>query len=480
MKLPNNLIGLAIKRLLFFTLPIVLFLYILYEIVLGYEMENLWRTLIPYLAIVTIATIGSYTSKVREEVLEDTYWLEKLQKNTRWNIVENVENKLTLKPRFDFPYNILSKEKITLGYSDGKATIEGPRYYVDQLDKDLKGKTSKWIRRISSFGAFILVIIILSIPVVFESGIYWDMKIRYHNYTMRNMEQIEIGLGGVGNSVDNTNNYGYGVETEDHYIYVENHMNLVKSDKDFHTEDYLIQKGGGSGVSRLNVAGDWVFYSSGESYKRMRLDGTEDQAIYRQGYVMEPHIVGEWIYFINFHDNQNVYRMDLNGQKLERFIRVNVSDLAVYDNRLFYSYMDGDRGHVESVNLEGEDRRLEFQTDSSVRNLSRWGDYWYYMNEDYRLIRTDGKDPDIYQVPIDDNVSTYIITEVGIFYSLHGEEVGYPGDGLYRMDHFGLDKTLLSDTEGVEGLAYLGDWLIYHSSDDRMPPSIKMIDLDSN
>ena len=137
-------------------------------------------------------------------------------------------------------------------------------------------------------------------------------------------------------------------------------------------------------------------------------------------------------------------------------------------------------GHVESVLVDGEDRRLEFKTDSSVRNLSRWGDYWYYMNEDYRLIRTDGKDPYIYQVPIDDNVSTYIITEVGIFYSLHGEEVGYPGDGLYRMDHFGLDKTPVSDTERVEGLAYLGDWLIYHASDDRMPPDIKMIDLDSN
>ena len=212
----------------------------------------------------------------------------------------------------------------------------------------------------------------------------------------------------------------------------------------------------------------------------MRIDGTGEGAIYKQGYVMEPHIIGDWIYFINFHDNHNIYRMDLNGQNLERFIRENVSDLAVYDNRLFYSYMESDRGYVESVNMEGGDRRFEFQTDSSVRNLSRWENYWYYMDGDYRLIRTEGTDPDIYQVPIDADVSTYIITEVGIFYSLQGEEVGYPGDGLYRMDHFGLDKTLEADTERVEGLACLGDWLIYHSSDNRMIPAIKMIDLDSN
>ncbi|MCR3956510.1 MAG: DUF5050 domain-containing protein [Gudongella sp.] len=481
MKLPNNLIDLAIKRLLFFTMPIVLFLYILYVIILGYEMDNLWRILVPYLVIVTIATISSYTNKTREEDLEDNDWFEKLQQNTRWRIVENTENKLVLKPRFDFPYSMISKETVSLNYSDEAVKIEGPRYYVDQLAKDLKGKTSKWMRKMASFGAFILVIIMLSIPVVFESGMYWDMKIRYHNYTMRNIEPVVKGQAGeMGNTVDNTNNYGYGVETEDYFIYVEDHMNLVRTGKDFQAEEYLIQKSGGSGVSRLNVAGGWVFYSSGESYNRMKLDGTEEGTIYKQGYVMEPHIIGEWIYFINFHDNQNVYRMDLNGQNLERFIKENVSDLAVYDNRLFYSYMEGEMGHVESVRVDGEDRRLEFQTDSSVRNLSRWENDWYYMNGDYRLIRTDGKDPDIYQVPIDDNVSTYIITEVGIFYSLHGEEVGYPGDGLYRMDHFGLDKTLEADTEWVEGLAYLGDWLIYHSSDDRMPPGVKMIDLDSN
>jgi hypothetical protein len=481
MKLPNNPIALVIKRLLFFTIPIVLFLYILYEIVLGYEMENLWATLIPYLAIVTIATIGSYTSKIREEVLEDGEWLAKLQENTRWRVVEDDEKRLVLKPRFDFPYNVLSKETVSMNYSDEKATLEGPRYYVDQLARDLKGRSSKWMRRFASLGAFVLGIVIISIPVVFESGMYWDMKISYHNFTMRNVESVEIVHDGeVGNTVDNTNNYGYGVETEDYFIYVENHLNLIRTDKNFQKKEYLIQRSEGSGISRLNVAGDWVFYSSGESYNRIGLDGSEDKTIYKQGYVVEPHLIGGWIYFINFHDNQNVYRMDLNGQNLERFIQEGVSDLAVYDNRLFYSYMEGERGRVESVNVDGGDRRLEFQTDSSVRNLSRWETDWYYMNQDYRLIRTEGNDPDIYQVPIDEDVSTYIITEVGIFYSLQGEDVGYPGDGLFRMDHLGLDKTLVTDAERVEGLVYFEDWLLFHSSDDLQPPSLKRLGLDSN
>ncbi|WP_409227300.1 DUF5050 domain-containing protein [Gudongella sp. SC589] len=481
MKLPDNLIVLAIKRLMFFTLPIVLFLYVLYEIVLGYEMENLWRILIPYIVIVTIATISSYTDKKREEELVDVEWLEKLRQNPRWRVLEETGKKLVLKPGFDFPYNMLSKETVSLEYSEERATIQGPRYYVDQLAKDLKGRGSKWIRRFASVGAFIVAIIILSIPVVFESGIYWDLRIRYHNYTMRKVEQIEAINGEeLGNTVDNTNNYGNGVESRNHFIYVENHMNLVKTDKDFQLKEYLIQKGGGYGVSRLNISGDWVFYSSGEPYSRMKLDGTKNQTIYKLGYVMEPHLIGDWIYFINFQDNQNVYRMDLNGQNLERFIQKGVSDLAVFDNRLFYSYMDGERGRVESVHMDGSDRRLEFETDSSVRNLSRWNDYWYYMDGDYRLIRTEGQDPDIYQVPVDGNVSAYIITEEGIFYSLQGEDVGYPGEGIYRMDHFGLDKTLLSDAIRVEGFTYLGGWLLFHSSDDLQPPTLKRLDLDSN
>ncbi|MFO7885381.1 MAG: hypothetical protein R6U68_11205 [Desulfobacteraceae bacterium] len=257
-------------------------------------MDNLWRTLIPYIAIITIATVSSYTDKTREEALEDKQWLDKLQESTKWRIVENTENKLVLKPRFDFPYNMLSKETVSLRYSDEKVTIEGPRYYVDQLAKDLKGRASKWMRRMASFGAFVLVTIMLSIPVVFESGMYWDMKIKYHNHSMRNMEQIHIGHAGeVGNTVDNTNNYGFGAETKDRIIHVEDHMNLVSTDKDFQAKEYLIQKGGGHGVSRLNIAGDWVFYSSGESYNRMNLDGTEEGTIYKQGYVIEPHLMGE-------------------------------------------------------------------------------------------------------------------------------------------------------------------------------------------
>ncbi|WP_422487254.1 DUF5050 domain-containing protein [Gudongella sp. DL1XJH-153] len=481
MKLPKDILVLAIKRLLFFSLPIVVSLYILYEVILGYDMSFSWSSVILYGVLIGIATITNYTGKTKEENIENENWMAEIKEQKRWKIIEEDKNELILKPRFDFPYNLLSKETVKVKYTEDTATVEGPRYYVEQMTKDIQGRSNKWLRRFAAAGAFFFAFFILSVPIIFESGVYWDLRIRYHNHQMRNIQQIEvINAEELGNTVDNTNNYGNGVETKEHIVYVENHMNLVKTDKDFQLKEYLIQKDGGYGVSRLNVSGDWVFYSSGEPYSRMKLDGTENQTIYKLGYVMEPHLMGEWIYFINFEDNHNIYRMDVNGQNLERFIQKGVSDLAIYDKRLFYSYMDGESGFVESVNMDGSERKLEFETDSQVSSLSRWKDYWYYINGDYRLIRTEGKDPEVYQVPVDDNVSAYIITEEGIFYSLHGEDVGYPGDGIYKMDHFGLDKTLLSDSRFVEGFFHAGDWLLFHSSDDLQPPTLKRVDLDSN
>lgn len=460
-------------------MPIILLLYVFYGIILGYDISLSWDQLILYTTLLVISTTSSYMDKVREEKIENDNWLKIIKEENRWEILKEDSEGMLLKPRFDFPYNLLAKERVTVKYSDDKVIIEGPRYYVDQMAKDIQGRSSKWVRRLSSVGAFIFVIIILSIPIILNSGIYWDAKIKYHNYGMRDVQQIEIqDSKSLGNTVGNSNNYGNAVETEDYILYVENHLNLIKVDKDFSNKEYLTQKGSGSGIDRLSVLEDWIFYSS-ETYNRMKDDGSEDTVLYKMSYLMEPQVVGNWIYFINFQDNHSVYRMDVNGQNLTRFIEKGVSDLAIYHNRLFYSSLDGERGYVESVDLDGTNKRLEFETDSSIRDLSRWNNEWYYINGDYRLIRTDGKDPDVYQVPIDDNVSSYIITEQGIFYSLHGEDVGYPGEGLYKMDHVGLNKTQLSDEKEVGGFAHVSNWILYSAFDDQMFPVLKRIDLNT-
>lgn len=479
MKKNQSLMMLAAKRLLFFSLPIVLMLYILYEVILGLDMSFSWTIVIIYAVLIGLATIRNYRHKSINEKIEDVDHLEDRIMAGRWKILERGENSLCLKPRFDFPYSQLSKDTVQIQYFDHMAIIEGPWYYVDHLARDIRGKRSIWIRRISDLGLFTLALAIVSVPVLFETGIYRDLKKSYYSYQTRNVEIIEIQDNeAYGNTVENINNYGYGAENEEYIFYVNDHLNLVRTDKDFQDKTYLIKKSGGTGVSRLNVADNWIFYSSGEALNRMRIDGTDNQTIYKMGYLMDTHIKGNRIYFINPSDKFNVYRMDVNGKNLERFLKVQASDIALYDDRLLYSYKEDDKGHVKSVNLDGEDRKVELET--IARDLTRWKGYYYYIGEDFKLFRNEiGKNAPA-QLLVDDKVSSYIITDAGIYYSLHSDDVGYPGEGLYRIEPDGSVKTLVSDTKRVEGFAQVGGWILFHSSDSNFSPILKRLNLQSS
>lgn len=478
MKKNQSLMMLATKRLLFFSLPIVLLLYILYEVILGLDMSFSWTNIIIYAVLIGLVTIRNYGHKSINEKIEDVDHLEYRIMEGRWKILERGENSLSLKPRFDFPYSQLSKDTVQIQYSDYMATIEGPWYYVDQLARDIRGKRNIWIRRIAGFGLFILVLAIVSIPVLFETGIYWDLRKSYHNYQIRNVDIIEIqDKEAYGNTVENTNNYGYGAENEEYIFYVKSHLNLVRADRDLRENNYLIEKSGGNGINMLNVAGDWIFYSSGETLNRMQINGTDNQTIYKMGYLLDIHIKGNWIYFINPSDKFNVYRMDVNGKNLERFLKVQASDIALYDDRLLYSYKEDDKGYVESVNLDREDRKVELET--MARDLTRWKGYYYYIGEDFKLFRNEiGKNAPA-QLLVEDKVSSYIVTYAGIYYSLHSDDVGYPGEGLYRTELDGMRKTLVSDTKRVEGFTQVGEWILFHSSDSNFSPKLKRLNLQS-
>lgn len=209
---------------------------------------------------------------------------------------------------------MLSKDKVHVRYSDGIVSIEGPEYYVASLVRDIKGKRNIWKSKITSTVFFILILIILSLPILLETGVIADLRINYHNYQARNVDRIEIqDTNALGNTENNTNNYGYGAEYNDYIFYVEDHLNLVRTTKDFQDKTYLIEKSSGTGISRLNIVDDWIFYSSGKTLSRMRIDGANNETIYKMGYLIDIHVLGDCIYFINPSDKFTVYRMDVNG-----------------------------------------------------------------------------------------------------------------------------------------------------------------------
>ncbi len=315
------------------------------------------------------------------------------------------------------------------------------------------------------------------IPALLYSDMATSLKIQYHSFQTRNVERIQVTDGNsMGNTVNNINNYGHGVKDEEQFFYVEDGLNLVRSPKDFGDKHYLIQQSSGTGISRLNMVEDWIFYSQGKSYNRMKTDGTQQETIFQMGYPLDVHLKGNWIYFRNASDRFTPYRMDVNGQNLERVVNQSVSDIALYENRLYYSYQKDEEGLLASVDLQGNDKRIKMNI--PMKDLVIWENYYYFIgHDDYRLYRNKMGETDTPQLLVGDKVSSYVLTENDIYYSLHSHDVGYPGDGLYKMDLDGSNNTLLLEAKRVEGLSQLDHWIFFASSDKNTHLTQKKLDL---
>ena len=478
----QNFLTLAIKGVLFLYLPVIMLLYIIYEVIFKIDMIFPWYIIIIYAVMVGILTARNYAQKTIEQDVEDFSSVKSSIIKGRWKIIEQNENRLIVKPTFDFPQRLLIDDKVQIDYSDKKAIIIGPWYYANNIVKDINGRSSSiWKKRIASIVAFVLIIAMLSIPVLKELGFFSELQKNRHNSFVKNVPVIEIESKEiVGNSIENTNNYGYGVENEEYVFYVENHLNLIRANKDYQDKTYLIQKSGGTGINRLNIVGDWIFYSSGETFNRIRIDGTDNQIIYKLGYLLDIHIKDKWVYFINLSDNFNVYRMDINGRNLERFLKIRASDIALYDDKMIFSHQNDDKSYVESIGLDGSERNVELEV--VANDLIKLDGYYYFIGDGYRLYKSQADGITAPQLLVDDKVSSYIITDNGIFYSLHSEDVGYPGQDIYKIDLEGNENALIIDTKEVEGFTKMGDWILFHSSDSDLKPEfiIKRLNIFTN
>ena len=476
----QNFIIITIKRFFYTFLPFIIFLYIFYETILNGYVKVEWLKLIIYAVLISPITARHFKYSTKQEEVEDIDKLQDSISGSRWKTLQREENELLLKPNFDYPYSILNNEMVLIQYREGTATIKGARYYVEQLSKEISGKSNKWKRRIGGIITFLIIALAIYTPILFESGKDWDLRIRYHNHKMKNTKTVTINDKSInGNTVGNTNNYGYAVENDEYIYYIEENLSIIRTDKEFQDKDILISKSQGTGFNRLNIIDDWIFYMSGKSLNRMEIDGTNNKAIYSMSYLLDINTIGEWLFFINFADNYSIYKIDVNGQNLQRFINVEATDIATYGDRLIYSYADNDKVYVASVDFEGNNGKTEFIAEGEVRHLSKSNGYYYHINEDLMLVRNEGENYELTQEITNQKISSYIIIDDKIYYSLRTSDKGHPGDGVYRMELDGSGKILILDTSNVSGFSHVGNWLLYESSDDNGIPSLKRLNLDT-
>lgn len=321
--------------------------------------------------------------------------------------------------------------------------------------------------------AIIFLISILEINTNFiENSLQRGYNI-LEDYRLSKIQQINIKDEFLqGNSQSNINNHGIVAETKDSFFYALD-TTVYKSDKNFKSRENLFIRPEKHGRDSINIVDDWIFYRNNEVIQRMKIDGSSMNTIFK-GYPFDMSVIGNWIYFINF-DDDNLYKMDLNGRNREVLVNENLVNMTIYDEKIYYSYEEDEEYYLEKSNLDGSKKELLIKVEA--RNLVVDDDYIYYIDGEFKLFRLTLRDKTIEKLSHED-VFNFIKDDKWIFYILKGEEDELGSKGLYRMDIDGNNLLELDKDSNLDeiGLGITEDWIFYYTINDDWESILKRID----
>lgn len=325
----------------------------------------------------------------------------------------------------------------------------------------------------------ILILIIILSMVALESDIIGKINLMIEQYQLNNVEIITIDDNSIiGNSESNINNYGLVADTEDYIFYLDE-TSIYRSDKDFNNEILLIKEPQNKGKDSLNIVGEWVFFRQGKEIKRMKDNGENVDRIFK-GYSLHMDVIGDRIYFINVSDDSKIYKMDVNGRNREVLNNKHINDMAIHNDKIYYSYEYNEEYYLEKMNLDGSEK--EFITNIKTRNMIVEDSYIYYINDiDEKLYRFDLKES-LLELLSDKQILKFAIDDNWIFYTLKAEEDNSRNrfKGLYRMDTNG-ENILNLDIEAYlseVGIGITDDWVFYASWYGNDMPVLRRISKD--
>lgn len=474
----KNWFYIALRGTLFIYAPVLFTVYALHYVIFRNALIIHWVFIILSLLIFLRWIIATYKHQAIEETLHTFNGLDKMIDQDRWEICDQSQTEMVVKPTFDVPFSWVLNSKLQLTYAYGVVRMEGPDFYVRALAETVRGEPGKKTKKSTELLKFAFAAVLAVIPILSVSNILWNIDVMRHNASMNVVGELHIPFfEGVGNLPENSINGGSAVETDDYLFYVENDLDLVRMSKDFQEKEVVEQRETGYGFGQLNVVDDFLYYTRGEQLERRFLDGSHQAVLYDLSFLSDMTILNDSIYFLNWEDDRSIYSMDLNGRNVEQLISGSAISLAVHDNRLLVGTDNRNNPSLESYDLEGRDRQVVFE--DYVQDLMVWDAFYYYRGDDYKLYRiTIGEETDR-QLVIDESISSYIPTEYGIIYSVHSESSGSTGSGLYRTDLDGNDTTLLSAADNVEGLAAVGDSVLFSATERYGQLSKRRLDLTS-
>ena len=152
----------------------------------------------------------------------------------------------------------------------------------------------------------------------------------------------------------------------------------------------------------------------------------------------------DWIYFLNFTEDNHLYRMKTDGTEESLVIEDTAYLLNASGEWIYYSSGNAE-GKIFRIRPDGSERSLV--SDVTAMNMMVSEDLIYFINysvqdgsDMFKLfsIRTDGNDK---KKIMDDRVSSFSISEEWIYYLKEGEQK------IYRVKKDGTENTKISDLE---------------------------------
>ncbi len=291
-----------------------------------------------------------------------------------------------------------------------------------------------------------------------------------HELQIKSVDEIEIPPESiVYRNESNLNNCGGGLETNDAYYLVSDHLLLERRTKDYKVDKSFQVQSNRYSIGDIQILGDWLFYTS-DGVHRIKLDGSHSDQLFSGG-ALNMYVTPEWIFFVDYKNRRNLHRMTINGRDHQILSEEYVLDL-LYEKEMFYATIkNGSTYDMVTLNMDGEVTGI-LQKDEYASGMIieenklyyRDGDEWFLRCMDLKSLEIEN----IIEVPI----TYYAMDETYIYYSTRDERSPYQDDSaVYRMDRSSGEVLTLDDTtlRSTGCMLLLGDDIIIESDYRKNP-----------
>lgn len=203
----------------------------------------------------------------------------------------------------------------------------------------------------------------------------------------------------------------------------------------------------------------WIYFSNirdNNNLYKMKLDGTGMAKLSSED-AISINVLGDWVYYISRTNQMGIFRIRTDGTGRSRIGNQASALISVVGDWIYYSSPSA-QGSIFKIHLDGTDLTLigEF---SSANNMNVVDDWIYYNlemdgNKIYK-IRTDGTE----RTKVSDDSSTVLNVENGWIYYDNLSDVGH----LYKMRIDGTEKTKILGISPIN-INVTREWIYYTTS----------------